>query len=174
VLSEFRDRLLDGRAEALLLDTLLEHCRALGWLKARGLQRTDSTHVLAAIRVLNRLELVAETLRATLNALATVAPDWLRGLAPLEWYDRDSKRIEDTRLPKEQTKRQAYAQMVGEDGFHVLDAVEAPEAPAEIRELSILATLHRTWQRHYERTPGTAAADGTPSAYRVRFKTNQE
>src|SRR5262245_4069913 len=124
VLSEFRDRLLDGCAEALLLDTLLEHCRALGWLKARGLQRTDSTHVLAAIRVLNRLELVAETLRATLNELATVAPDWLRGLAPLEWYDRYSKRIEDTRLPKEETKRQAYAQMVGEDGFHLLDAVE--------------------------------------------------
>jgi transposase len=30
VLSEFRDRLLDNHAEALLLDTLLERCRALG------------------------------------------------------------------------------------------------------------------------------------------------
>ena len=40
-------------------------------LKARGQQRTDSTHVLAAIRVMNRLELVTETLRATLNDLAT-------------------------------------------------------------------------------------------------------
>ena len=37
--------------------------------------RTDSTHVLAATRDLNRLELVGETLRATLNALATVAPE---------------------------------------------------------------------------------------------------
>src|ERR687885_1319213 len=72
VLSEFRDRLLAGSAEELLLDKLLERCRALGLLTARGRQRTDSTHVLAAIRVLNRLELVAETLRATLNALATV------------------------------------------------------------------------------------------------------
>jgi transposase len=174
VLSEFRARLLDGHAEALLLDTLLEHCRTRGWLKARGQQRTDSTHVLAAIRVLNRLELVAETLRATLNELATVAPDWLRELAPLEWYERYSKRIEDTRLPKEETQRQAYAQLVGEDGFHVLDALEAPEAPAELRELPILETLRRTWQRHYERTPGPAAAAGTPAASRVRFKTNQE
>src|SRR5262245_16498885 len=61
VLSEFRNRLLTGSAEALLLDKLLERCRALGLLKARGQQRTDSTHVLAAIRVMNRLELVAET-----------------------------------------------------------------------------------------------------------------
>src|SRR6266571_9011884 len=63
VLSEFRDRLLAGSAAELLLDKLLERCRALGLLTARGQQRTDSTHVLAAIRVLNRLELVAETLR---------------------------------------------------------------------------------------------------------------
>lgn len=83
MLREFRDRLLDRHAEALLLDTLLERCRALGWLTARGQQRTDSTHVLAAIRVLNRLELVAETLRATLNELATVAPDGRRGIAPV-------------------------------------------------------------------------------------------
>ena len=36
VLSEFRDRLLAGSAEALLLDKLLERCRVLGLLKARG------------------------------------------------------------------------------------------------------------------------------------------
>src|SRR3989442_555135 len=61
VLSEFRDRLLAGSAEALLLDKLLERCRALGLLTARGPQRTDSTHVLAPIRVLNRLAPVAGT-----------------------------------------------------------------------------------------------------------------
>src|SRR5436305_4850629 len=110
VLSEFRDRLLAGSAEELLLEKLLERCRALGLLKARGQQRTDSTHVLAAIRVLNRLELVAETLRATLNELATVAPDWLRDVAPLEWYERYGKRIEDARLPREKAAREAYAQ----------------------------------------------------------------
>ena len=133
MLSAFHARLLASYAAALVLDTLLERCRALGWLTARGQQRTDSTHVLAAIRVLNRLELVAETLRATLNALATVAPDWLRGSAPVQWYERDGKRIEEARLPKEETKRHAYAQTVGADGFHWLDALEAPEAPAEVR-----------------------------------------
>src|SRR4051794_18036595 len=76
VLCEFRSRLLAGGAEERLLGKLLEACRARGLLKARGRQRTDSTRVLASIRALNRLELVGETLRAALNELATVAPDW--------------------------------------------------------------------------------------------------
>jgi transposase len=174
VLSAFRDRLLAGRAEEVLLDKLLERCRALGLLKARGQQRTDSTHVLAAIRVLNRLELVAETLRATLNALATVAPDWLQGLAPLAWYERYSRRIEDTRLPREQAQRDAYAQTVGEDGFQLLDALDAPEAPTGLRELPMLATLRQTWQRHYERSTGEVPPHGHPPVSGVRFKLNRE
>ena len=83
VLSEFRHRLLAGSAEERLLDKLLEQCQAQGLLKSRGQQRTDSTHVLAAIRVLNRLELVGETLRAALNELACEAPEWLQRVAPL-------------------------------------------------------------------------------------------
>jgi transposase len=174
VLSEFRDRLLAGSAVERLLDKLLERCRAMGWLKARGQQRTDSTHVLAAIRVLNRLELVAETLRAALNAVATVAPDWLQGFVPLAWYERYGKRIEDVRLPRDKAAREAYAQRVGEDGFCFLDAVEAAEAPKEVRELPILESLRRTWQRHYERTGDTAPTEAGDAKYCVRFKANRE
>jgi transposase len=174
VLSEFRDRLLAGSAVERLLDKLLERCRAMGWLKARGQQRTDSTHVLAAIRVLNRLELVAETLRAALNAVATVAPDWLQGFVPLAWYERYGKRIEDVRLPRDKADREAYAQRVGEDGFCFLDAVEAAEAPKEVRELPILESLRRTWQRHYERTGDTAPTGAGDAKYCVRFKANRE
>jgi transposase len=174
VLSEFRDRLLAGSAEALLLDTLLERCRALGLLKARGQQRTDSTHVLAAIRVLNRLELVAETLRAALNEVATVAPDWLQALAPLEWYARYGKRVEDTRLPRSQAAREAYAQTVGEDGFHLLDALERPEAPEDARALPTITTLRRTWQRHYERRERPGSATGDHPILRVRFKASRD
>src|SRR5919107_160374 len=88
VLCEFRARLLKGGAEERLLERLLARCRELGLLKARGRQRPDATHVLAAIRTLNRLELLGETLRAALNELAAVAPDWLRSAAPWAWYER--------------------------------------------------------------------------------------
>ena len=153
---------------------LLERCRALGLLKARGRQRMDSTHVLAAIRVLSRLELVAETLRAALNALATVAPDWLQALAPRAWYERYGKRIEDSHLPRVNAAREAFAQTVGEDGFRVLDAVDAPAAPQAVRTLPSLATLRRTWQRHDERpAPTSPAAQHRPGA-RGRFKANRD
>jgi transposase len=174
VLSEFRDRLLAGNAAELLLDKLLERCRALGLLTARGQQRTDSTHVLAAIRVLNRLELVAETLRAALNAVATVAPDWLQALTPLAWYERYSRRIEESRLPKATAAREAYAQTVGEDGFLLLDALDTPDAPEGLRALPSLEALRRTWQRHYERTACAPASPGASPASQVRFKASRE
>jgi transposase len=87
ILSEFRARLIAGQAEFVLLESLLQRVETLGLLKRRGRQRTDSTHVLAAVRTLNRLERVGETLRAALNAVAVVAPDWLRAQAPPEWCD---------------------------------------------------------------------------------------
>jgi transposase len=174
VLSEFRDRLLAGGAEALLLDKLLERCRALGLFQARGQQRTDSTHVLAAIRVMNRLELVAETLRAALNDLATIAPAWLQSIVPPEWYERYGKRIEDTRLPREPAKREAYAQTIGEDGFALLDALDAAEVSPDLRALPSLDALRRTWHRHYERTPDSAAGDREPPVSRVQFRPSRD
>src|SRR2546426_10901055 len=174
VLCEFRDRLLAGSAAALLLDKLLTRCRTMGLLTVRGQQRTDSTHVLAAIRVMNRLELVAETLRAALNAVATVAPDWLQAVTPLAWYERYSRRIEESRLPKDTAAREAYAQMVGEDGFQFLDALEAPDAPQEARELPVIATLRRTWQRHYDRTVDERVGAAGGAAHRVRFKASRD
>jgi transposase len=74
VLSEFRKRLLDGGAEGRLLNVMLAVFVERKWLKAKGKQRTDSTHILAAVRHLNRLEIVGETLHHALNILAQVDP----------------------------------------------------------------------------------------------------
>ena len=78
VLSEFRDRLLLGGAEEILLEQMLELFKQHQLLKSGGNQRTDSTHILAAVRDLNRLELVGETLLHSLNILAQVDLDWLK------------------------------------------------------------------------------------------------
>ncbi len=83
----------------LLFESVLSLLREQGLLKARGKQRTDSTHVLAAIVMLNRLECVGETVRHALNVLATVAPDWLNERVPAVWFERYGRRFEEYRLP---------------------------------------------------------------------------
>jgi transposase len=133
VLCEFRSRLVEGRLEQTLLDDLLVACRAQGLRRRRGRQRTDSTHVLAAVRLLNRLEQVAETMRAALDALAVAAPEWLRAHTPTEWFDRYGRRGEDYRLPQGREARQAFARQVGEDGMHLLSALCAPAPPRRRR-----------------------------------------
>jgi transposase len=83
VLSEFRKRLVTGSGEHLLFEAMLQYAKANGWLNMRGRQRTDSTHVLAGIETLSRLECVAETLRQALNVLATAVPEWLQEQVPV-------------------------------------------------------------------------------------------
>jgi transposase len=160
VLCEFRVRLVAGGAEERLLDRLLARCRELGLVKARGRQRSDTTHVLASIRTLNRLELVGETLRAALNELATVAPDWLRAVAPKAWYERYALRVEDGRLPRTAAEREAYARTVGEDGFALLDRLDEPATPEELRRLPGVEVLRRVWARQFVREPAGPPASG--------------
>src|SRR4051812_5399868 len=151
VLCEFRGRLLDGDASERLLARVLDTAREAGLLKVRGRQRTDSTHGLAAVRDLNRIELLAETLRAALNAIAVIAPDWLRALAPPEWHARYDRRIEDSRLPESGPKREAYVAQVGADGYRLLKALEGANAPPDAAALPTVAVLRRVWARHFER-----------------------
>lgn len=149
VLSEFRARLVGGGAEHFLLDALLTQCTQHGYLKMRGQQRTDATHVLGALRVLSRLECVSETLRCALNAVATAAPDWLRERAPADWFTRYSRRIEEYRLPKGKEARQAYGETVGADGIALLTALFAPTAPSTLRLLPAVDLLRCTWIAQY-------------------------
>lgn len=171
VLSEFRARLIAGGAEQQLLDALLALCAQRGWLKARGPQRTDSTHVLAKVRALNRIETVAETLRATLKALAAAAPDWLRTQVDAEWFERYSTRIEESRLPKGQAVREQYAAQMGADGLRLLQAVYAATPQPWLREVPAVEILRRVWVQQFVTMEGQvrlrAAADLPPSGLRI-------
>jgi transposase len=154
VLSEFRSRLVHGQAELQLLDTLLERCRELGLIRERGRQRTDSTHVLAAVRVLNRLERVGETMRAALNELAVMAPDWLQALVPAEWYRRYGRRVENYHLPKTDAAREELARIVAADGERLLAAVDVASDPPVLAQLPAVVTLRRLWAEQYTGAPG--------------------
>lgn len=171
VLCEFRARLIAGGQEQMLLDNLLELCLNRGWLKARGKQRTDSTHVLGAIRTLNRLECVGETLRAALNTLAVVAPEWLLTQVAKEWFDRYGRPVEEYHLPKGIEARKDYAETIGRDGMQLLTAVyEDTTAPDWLRQLPVMEILRQTWVHQYFVAEGQvrwrSAADLPPAGNR--------
>jgi transposase len=141
VLSEFRARLINQHAEELLLERMLTLFGQKGWLKARGRQRTDSTHVLAKIRALNRVLCVWETMRAALGSLAVVAPDWLRAHSQPEWVERYGPRNEDSRSPLGEAERLAFAEEIGQQGRELLDAVFNPTAPEWLRQVPAVEIL---------------------------------
>jgi transposase len=187
VLSEFRARLVMGKAERLLLDTLLELLRDRKLLKVRGRQRTDSTHVLAAVRVLNRLERVGETLRAALNAVAAVAPAWLRALAPAAWYEHYGRRVENYHLPRTDAAREELATMIGADGRRLLDAIDAAASDQPgLAHLPAVQILRRVWDEQYveeggrlrwraaKEMPSPAGLIASPYDPEARYSTKQE
>ncbi len=149
VLVEFRQRLLAHKNKSLLFDLFLTKLRERGYLKLRGQQRTDSTHVLAKIRSLNRVEGVGETFRAVLNSLAVVAPAWLKEQWQEIWIERYAHRVEDYRLPNGKQAREAYAVVVGNDGARLLSAVYADTAPTWLREIPAIQTLRCIWVQNF-------------------------
>ena len=159
LLSEFRTRLRAGEAEDRLFTKLLTGLQDRGFLKARGQQRTDSTHVVAAIRTLNRLECIGETMRAALNGLASAAPTWLGQHLDPQWAERYQQRVQEYRLPKSKADRVRYAEAIGADGFAPLAAVYAPAAPPELRTLPAVEVLQRVWIQQF-------AAPSEPARWR--------
>jgi transposase len=151
VLSEFRARLATGGLESILFDALLARLAAGGLLGAGGRQRTDSTHVLAAVRSLNRLELAGETVRAALEALAATAPDWLTGVIDRSWTDRYGAPVDTWRLPSNESKRATLASQFGRDGYRLLDAVTAAGSPGWLPTLPAVEALRRIWVQQYYR-----------------------
>jgi transposase len=149
VLVEFRQRLLEGNEELRIFDLLLARLREAGYVKARGRQRSDSTHVLAKLRSLSRIEVVGETFRATLNVLAVVAPQWLTEQMQEGWVERYEHRVEDYRLPDGKQAREAYALVIGKDGSTLLKAIDASSTPGWLRDLPAVQTLRRVWVQQF-------------------------
>ena len=165
VLSEFRQRIVTGSQEELLLDALLQHLVKAGLLKTRGRQRTDSTHVLAAVRALNRYGCIGETMRHCLNTLANVAPEWLRPHLQPEWVNRYARRFDDYCMPAGVHARQALATAIGQDGLTLLNAIYSPDAPQWLRQVPAVQTLRIVWLQQFY-----AAAPGEP----IRWRTQED
>ena len=149
VLSEFRTRLVALTAEERFLEAVVDLYRERGWFKARGHQRTDSTHILAKVRALNRAECVVETLRHALNVLAVVAPDWLRSQVQPDWLERYGPRANEYRFPSGEEKRQLFLAQVGQDGWSLLTTIQSDTSSQWMLSIPAVDTLLRVWKQDY-------------------------
>lgn len=153
VLAEMRARIVAGGQEERLLDELLAQCKKRQWIKAGSKQRTDSTHILAVSRVLNRLEMVGETLRHALEQLSKEIPSWLQAHVPSEWYVRYGRRFEQYRLPGQKEEQTALAERIGADGLWLLNRLyqeQTVTSTLSSEALAALAVLRQVWLQQYQ------------------------
>jgi transposase len=149
VLSEFRQRLINNCREEQLLNQMLTRFQELGFLKNKGRARTDSTHVFAAVRQLNRLELVGETLRQTLNDLAYFAPDWVKSRVEADWFERYSLRFEQYRLPKSKAERERLRLQIGTDGYYLLKTLYQDSNSSWLWQIPSVEILRIVWVQQF-------------------------
>ena len=122
VLGDFRERLAEeGRADQLL-DLALARLKEAGLVRERTARRTDSTHVLAAVRGLTRLELVTEAVRAALEEVARTAGDALEGLVDDDWGRRYGRPV---RLGKNPARPKTRMNDAGADARRLLEHLAA-------------------------------------------------
>lgn len=187
ILSEFRTRLIENEWENKLFEKLLEQFQLKGYLKKKGNQRTDSTTILGAVRELNRLELVGETMRHALDNLATVVPDWTREHSTAAWLERYGSRVQNYRLPTSQEQRDDYAEQIGADGLGLLKALWSDSSPSWLREIPAIRILQRVWilnftwkdedtlrWRTLEELPPASISIRSPFDEQVRFCTKRQ
>jgi transposase len=152
VLAEFRGKVAGAGLEQVPLDALLERLVSAGLVKAGGKQRTDSTHVVAAVAALNRLELAGESVRAVLEALAAACPDWLgqRVCVP-DFTRRYGIPVTSWRPPLSEAKQDELAIAYARDGYALLEAVYDSSSPAWLAEIPAVEVLRRVLVQNYTR-----------------------
>ena len=152
VLAEFRAKVAQAGLEQVALDALLARLAAADLIKAGGKQRTDSTHVVAAVAALNRLELAGESVRAAVEALAVAHPDWLaQRICVSDWTRRYGTPMTAWRPPASQARQDELAITYARDGYALLEAVHEQSAPVWLRELPAVDVLRQVLLQNYTR-----------------------
>jgi len=152
VLSEFRDRLIEGQAEKRVFEKLVAEIRALGLIKERGKQRSDSIAMLVKVRRLSRIEMVVETLRLAVVALVAANREWCEEIIPPSWEDKYGERFVRQRYSEQEWKE--YEANIGNDGEWLLNRLNDGGAPAELQDLPAVQICRTVWAQQFRNTQG--------------------
>jgi transposase len=152
VLSEFRDRLIEGKAEKRVFDKLVEAIRSMGLIKERGKQRSDSIAMLVKVRRLSRIEMVVETLRLAVVALVAAEREWCEEVIPPGWESKYGERFVRQRYSEAEWKE--YEAHIGNDGRWLLRRLVDGGAPAGLQDLPEVQVLRTVWAQQFREAQG--------------------
>lgn len=152
VYTEFRDRLLKSGSADLILDKILDLAGELGLLDTTK-QRTDSTHILSAARLMSRIEFMHECVFDCLNELLDEAENFLVEIHKPSWRNRYfSERPYNYKLPKTDKARQKLANEVGADGKYIIERIDQSSARDKLSALQSVQILRRVLSEQYDDT----------------------
>jgi len=149
VLFKFRKRLIEHQENELLFSLMLQKLEEVGLLDKKDKQRTDSTHIIACVRNLNRVELAGETLRSALNALASVEPEWVQSKVPDDWFVRYGQPVDSYRLPRKEKKLHDLACQFGRDGHELMSWIFDQPDNKWMGKISAVETLRLIWIQQF-------------------------
>jgi hypothetical protein len=82
--------------------------------------------------------------------VAAQAPEWLlQQWVPIDWFKRDARRIEESRLSLKKEEQEAFLEQVGQDGSQLLSRLYQEDAPALLAHLPQVQILRQMWIQHY-------------------------
>ncbi|MFD1276195.1 transposase [Streptomyces kaempferi] len=157
VLADFRDRLTEADRADRLLDLALARLKEAGLVGQRTTQRTDSTHVLAAVRDLTRLELITEAVRAALEEVASSATTCWTAWSTMSGGIATADRFAWARTPPSPRPGSSPPAMTPPASWNTSTGTGQAERPA-----SESRPCARSWCRTTTVTP-RAACSGAPT-----------
>lgn len=135
-LCNFRKRLVENEQEGLLFEKVLVYLKSKGFIKKKGKQRTDATHVLGQIRSMSRLELVLETMRVALSAVVSADAKWFLENLPASYSERYQEKRYDYRMKREEIDQ--LMKQAGQDGRCLLEQLEQMPQLVDLEQVQLL------------------------------------
>lgn len=146
-LCSFRQHVLAAVAGRVALQAMIDR---LGAIPCAQKPPAAVEHVLAAVCLPSRAEIIVECMEMALEAVAAHDPLWLRTNLLPHWYRRYEQWPQGYRkAPRNPAEIEALILAAGRDGRHLLDAIERTTA-AELARLPEVEGLRREWRRQFD------------------------
>ena len=152
-LCKFRKHLLLDEVSLRNYQTLLSKLSEFVDLNCQLGAPLDAGETLSVVCTISRIALVWTTINQAIETLAFKHPDLLLQISLPHWYRRYNCYKETLNLPDERSEQEVFAQAIGKDGFHLIQAI-SESGELGMGDLPDIFILQQVWQDQYEMVKG--------------------